>query len=149
MKLEIELVPSSSFFNNLRSVLKKNEWDKIRKEVYKDAGYKCEICCGKGKNHPVECHEIWEYDNGVQKLVRLIALCPSCHTVKHIGLAKINGYFEVAIKHLCKINKISKSEAYNYVNNSFDVWHERSNSKWKLDLSYIEEKYGIKVNKNA
>lgn len=88
MKLTIELVPSTSWFSNLRSLLSSEEWDKIRRGCYKNANYKCEICSGVGPKHPVECHETWEYDEkqGIQKLIGLIALCPSCHEVKHVGL---------------------------------------------------------------
>lgn len=32
MKLEIELVPKTSWWNNLRKILPKSEWDKIRKK---------------------------------------------------------------------------------------------------------------------
>ena len=38
-------------------------------------------------------HEVWDYDDArrVQRLVRLIALCPACHEVKHLGLAAKRG----------------------------------------------------------
>ena len=69
MKLTIELVPKTAWFSNLRSILARAAWDKLRKESYKNAAHKCEICGGYGKKHPVECHEIWEYDdkNHIQK----------------------------------------------------------------------------------
>ena len=65
MKLTIELVPQSSWGNNLRSEanLSKGQWDKLRKESYRKANYKCEICGEKGPKWPVECHEIWHYDD--------------------------------------------------------------------------------------
>ena len=61
-KLTIELVPKTSWFTNLRSLVSKEQWDKIRNKVYWKAGYKCEICGSKGPKWPVECHEIWHYD---------------------------------------------------------------------------------------
>lgn len=61
LPLQIELVPSTAFGENLRKLLTKTEWDKVRKAVYKRAGYKCEICGGKGEKHPVEAHEEWLY----------------------------------------------------------------------------------------
>ena len=101
--LEIELVPQSSHFKNLRSDLKPNEWDLLRKDSYKKAGHRCEICGGKGPKWPVECHDIWDYTNGVQTLKGLIALCPACHEVKHMGLAQLKGRLGIAKKHLMKI----------------------------------------------
>ena len=41
--LTIELVPSTSHYTNVRTILPKKEWDRLRKESYKKANYKCEI----------------------------------------------------------------------------------------------------------
>ena len=139
MKLNIELVPSTSWFTNLRSILPTSDWDLLRRAVYKDAGYKCEVCGGKGDKHPVECHERWAYDdvNHVQTLVGLIALCPSCHMVKHFGLAAHRGYDKVALKHLMIVNKWNKEEATSHVNDAFRTWSDRSNHQWKVDCSIV------------
>ena len=141
MKLTIELVPSSAWYSNVRSNVSQERWDVLRKDCYKKAGYKCEICEGKGPNHPVECHEIWEYDDGecIQTLKGLIALCPSCHSVKHIGLAGIKGKQEEAIKHLAKVNEITEEDAKLYVESCFEIWSQRSQKKWKLDITIIEQ----------
>ena len=141
MKLTIELVPSTSWFSNLRSLLSSEEWDKVRKGCYKHAGYKCEVCGGVGPKHPVECHETWEYDEttGIQKLVGLIALCPSCHEVKHIGLAGIKGRQNEAVAHFCQVNGCSKSEAEKYIQEAFATWSKRSEQEWELDVSLLEE----------
>ena len=139
-KLTIELVPKTSWFTNLRSLLTKKQWDILRKNSYKQAGYKCEICGGKGKKWPVECHEVWEYDdtNHIQKLIRLISLCPSCHQVKHIGFASLNGKLEEATKHLAEINSWDLMIANNYVDMSFELWKGRNEQLWKVDTSYLE-----------
>lgn len=63
MKLSVELVPSTSWFKNLRSMLAPEEWDRLRRKTYREADYRCEICDGQGPDHPVECHEIWHYDD--------------------------------------------------------------------------------------
>jgi hypothetical protein len=144
MKLTIELIPSSSWFTNVRSAVSKSEWDNIRKQVYKKADYKCEICGKKGKPHPVECHEIFEFDDKklIQKLTQLVALCPDCHMVKHIGLAEVQGKLELAIKHFIKVNKISRLQAEQYIKECFLLWNKRSNKIYKLDLSYLSS-YGV------
>ena len=74
--LTVELVPRGQWGANLRSELPKKDWDRLRREQYKKAGYVCEICGGKGSRHPVECHEIWHYDEdtNTQRLDGLIAL---------------------------------------------------------------------------
>jgi transposase-like protein len=137
--LTIELVPSTAWYSNVRSNVSKEKWDEIRKDCYKKAGYKCEVCGGKGPKHPVECHEIWKYDDEelTQTLEGMIALCPSCHEVKHIGLAGIRGRQAQAIEHLSKVNGITFEEATLYVEHCFEEWSRRSQKEWKLDISIL------------
>ena len=141
-KLIIDLIPSSCFYSNVRTNVQKKTWDKIRKKVYKKANYKCEICNGVGKKHPVECHEIWEYKKGKQILKGFIALCPSCHEVKHFGLAQHRGFEERAKKHLMKINKWNEKETEKHIINAFNTWNKRSLQEWELDISFLEKFYG-------
>jgi hypothetical protein len=142
MKLTIELVPQTAWYSNVRSNVSKAEWDVLRKACYKKAGYKCEVCSGKGPKHPVECHEIWEYDDEkyTQTLMGLIALCPNCHSTKHVGLAQIQGRFDVVLNQLMTVNEMTKKEAEAYVNESFDLWEKRSKNKWELDILILENK---------
>lgn len=148
LKLIIELVPSSAFYSNVRSEVSRKEWDIIRKEVYKKAGHKCEICGDVGPKHAVEAHEIWSYNDRtlIQKLEGMIALCPSCHQVKHFGFAQISGNGEKALKHFIKINKLTKKQAEKEIKKAFDIWAERSKKSWELDISLLKN-YGINVDK--
>lgn len=146
MKLTIELVPQSSWGNNLRSEanLSKAQWDKLRKASYKQAGYKCEVCGGKGSKWPVECHEIWEYDdqNKTQTLKGLISLCPTCHKVKHIGRTLSVEPPEVqsrVLHKLASVNNLTPQETEDYIVQVFEVWNERSQHQWTLDLSWLED----------
>lgn len=145
MKLTIELVPKPSWYTNVRSNVSKEQWDIIRKKCYKNANHKCEICGDSGKNqgfkHPVECHEIWKYDdeNKKQILIGLISLCPYCHKTKHVGLAQLNGEEEIVIKQLMKVNKITRDDTVEYIEKSFEIWRERSEFDWKVDIEYIKE----------
>ena len=93
LKLQIELVPGSCWWTNVRSNLTQSQWDKIRKPVYANANFLCEICGERGTKHPVECHEVWIYNDKslIQKLDHFQSLCPLCHEVKHIGLAELLG----------------------------------------------------------
>src|SRR5207302_1396445 len=80
-RLTVELVPSSCWYTNVRSHVPKTVWDRLRRQVAAEAGNRCEICGGRGRRWPVECHEVWEYDDDekIQRLQRLVALCPACH----------------------------------------------------------------------
>jgi hypothetical protein len=140
-KLEVELVPKTCWFSNVRSHVSKGEWDKLRNDVYLKAHFVCEICGGVGSKHSVECHEIWHYDDEThtQRLDGLIALCPSCHSVKHIGLASVQGGFGEAVAHLAKVNGWKMMEAEKHVSEAVKIWKERSQHEWKLDLSWLEQ----------
>jgi len=146
--LDIQLVPSSSWLNNVRHILTQSQWDIIKKSVYSEAWYVCQICGGVGPNHPIENHEIWSYDDEtlIQKLEGMIALCPNCHSVKHIGLAQLNGKFDMCLQHFMKVNSISKKKALRYIKDCFKQWEERSKKNWTLDISYLK-KYGLDTDK--
>jgi 5-methylcytosine-specific restriction endonuclease McrA len=124
---------------NLRSELRPRDWDRVRKDTYAAAGYRCELCGGVGRKHPVEAHERWSYDdvNHVQTLVGLIALCPSCHMVKHFGLAVKNGNEARARKHLGKVNGWNPEQVEQHLQDSFQTWRERSRHAWALDIRWI------------
>ena len=139
-RVTIELVPNTAWGVNVRSEVSAEEWDIIRKKVYRAAGYKCEICGGVGDKWPVECHEVWHYDDEhhAQTLVRMIALCPACHAVKHMGRSFAVGKGSQALVHLAAVNGWSVLEAARYYADAFDVWEERSRHKWRLDLSALQ-----------
>lgn len=139
-KLTIELVPKTSHYKNLRSELDVPHWNKLRKETYRKAGYRCEICGGKGNKWPVECHEVWTYDEEkkIQKLERLIALCPACHEVKHLGRAQKTGNYKSAIEHLKKVNSWTDKQVSAYVEQVKKDYLRKSLIDWKLDISFIE-----------
>ncbi len=144
VKLEIELIPSTCHYSNVRTTLKTKLWDKIRFIVYEKAGNKCEICgetgLEQGYRHRVECHEIWKYDDErkVQKLVGLIALCPTCHQAKHIGRSFAIGKDEAAISKLMKVNNWSQLKTFEVIGEAFEINKERSKHNWKMDISLLK-----------
>ncbi len=143
-KLTIDMIPSTSWWDNARSRLPKGEWDRLRRAQYRVAGYKCEICgqsgLDQGARWPVECHEVWEYRlDGVQKLVRLIALCPRCHHVKHFGRTEVIGgwQLESAFRHLMAVNAWSAEDAKAHVQVAYEIWASRSSRDWEIDISFL------------
>ncbi len=142
LKLRIELVPSTSWYNNLRKVLPKSDWDKIRKKAYAKYGYRCSICGAKGR---LNCHEVWEYDDKkhIQKFLGFIVLCGMCHHVKHIGLVGIltsEGKldYETVVKHFMKVNNCDGKTFKEHKESAFDEWRKRSRHEWHVDLGEYE-----------
>lgn len=152
-KLEIELVPRSAFYNNLRSILEKEDWDILRRLIYKKANYKCQIC---GRGGEIHCHEVWIYEEiwaddvpdpfHIQKLSFCQALCPRCHEAKHIGLAQLRGYGERATETLKRVNEWDDKEVEAYKYQKFQEWGQRSEVSWKIDINKISD-YGIDISK--
>jgi hypothetical protein len=126
--LTVELVPSTCWESNVRALVSTAEWDRIRKQTGRSAGSRCEICGGVGPKHPVECHEVWHYDDTaqVQGLVRMIALCPACHEVKHFGRAQLAGRVQDALDHLMRVNGWQMAEARAHVRESSELYKQRS-----------------------
>lgn len=136
--MTIELVPKTSWGSNLRNSMSKKNWDIVRNETYKKYDNKCGICGAAGT---IQCHEIWEYDdaNHIQNLRGFIALCPSCHNIKHIGRAGILATegkldFNELIRHFIKINRCSQDIFEKHFNEAFDVWKERSKHEWIVNV---------------
>lgn len=138
--LSVELVPKTAWLSNVRTLVTRAEWEMCKRFVRERSGDRCEICGGQGRRWPVECHETWLYDDETftQKLTGLIALCPNCHQVKHLGFAEARGNLEAALHHLQVVNRWTRAQAMLYANAVFVVWRGRSEYQWTLDISYLE-----------
>lgn len=142
LKLTIELIPESVWNNNVRNMMGKNEWAKLRKKVIKDSDHLCGIC--QNKSSILHCHEIWEYDDKkhIQKLKGLIALCRMCHAIKHIGYAKLQAdrgelNWEKLIQHFMNINRCNRKAFEKHYQNEANKWLERSRHKWEIYVSEV------------
>lgn len=146
VKLGVELVPRTCWYSNVRTNVGSADWQLCKTYVRERSGDQCEICGGVGPKWPVECHEVWEYDETgtdyVQRLVDLIALCPRCHEVKHIGRAEAIGNLRRAERHLMAVNGWSNSVTTAYLELVFDVWRRRSLHNWTLDISMLTDVLG-------
>lgn len=137
--LTIELVPQTCWYANVRSEVSRAEWEVCKQFVRRRSGDRCEVCGGRGAKWPVECHEVWSYDEDqlVQHLDGLVALCPRCHEVKHIGRAEAVGRLLPALEHLAKVNGWTLEEARAYAVRAFAIWRARSEVEWDLDVSWL------------
>jgi hypothetical protein len=138
LKLQIELVPATTWYTNLRKVLPQEEWDRVRRKAYADYGHICGICGAEGR---LSCHELWDYDDErrIQKLIGFIALCDLCHHVKHIGLAGILASegkldYNRVVEHFMKVNKCDLNTFERHREEAFRKWQERSSKEWSVDI---------------
>lgn len=138
LKLTIDFIPKSCWDANIREHMAKSNWNKLQKEVLKEANNTCKIC---GSNRKVGCHEVWQYDDkkSIQKLKGFQAICRMCYAVEHFGMSQvlaIRGYLNLneVIKHFCKVNDVSWDEFNKHKEKAFVKHRERSSKKWKTDF---------------
>ena len=143
--LTVELIPRTTWAKNLRSLVEQEVWDVLRKQAYRKARYKCEVCSGRGPKWPVECHERWSFDRTtrIQTLDGLIALCPDCHAVKHWGFSRTQGKEAECRDHLAFVNGWSQKQIDQHLEEMFDRWKDRSRIQWDIDLTVLSTGYGI------
>lgn len=134
-KLPLNLIPSTSWWKNVRSKISKSQWDLIRCQVYQQANYACEIC--QVKNVRLDCNEVWNYKDNKQILVKLEAICRQCHLTQHMGYASLIGKQQSAFEHLIKVNNWTGEQGRIYVQEKFKEWEERSKIEWILDYEVL------------
>lgn len=140
-KLWGNLVPQKSFYSNLRAVLPSEEWDILRRAVYKKDRYQCVIC--EANETQLSAHELWNYDytNSIQRLHDIISLCKMCHLNNHLGFANIqvnegNLDKQDLIDHWCQVNQENEHNFERYEKKVFALWRLRDNFKWNIIDSY-------------
>lgn len=149
-KINIELVPYEAQGFNVRSRVSKEQWEAICRVVHKKATprgkFKCEQCgmdgIQQGFKHPVECHEVWEFNESArtQTLVGMVSICPMCHKAKHIGLAEKMGFGDRVRKHMAKFNRWKPQQVENYIQSCFMIVKQKSGRHYKLDLTYLNRR---------
>lgn len=141
--LYVDMVPSSCWFTNVRYCIASKDWDRLRRFIYARAQHRCEICHARRR---IECHERWTYDARTltQKLIRLIALCHSCHEATHFGLASMRGRATAAGEHLMRVNGWTYEMTREHIEGASELYHRRSTYTWHLDLSILTDA-GIEI----
>jgi len=142
LKLIIDLVPESTWGENLRTFLGRTKWDKLRKQIILEQGGVCAAC---GAVEKLECHEIWEFNDetDIQLLHGLKVLCSLCHLATHFGFAQglaAQGRINLSdlIDHFVKVNGITLKEFKKHKKDAFALWRKRSRNEWTLDFGQWE-----------
>jgi hypothetical protein len=144
-RLTIELVPRPLWGKSLATLYRK-QWDVFRKECYAAAGHKCEICGGVGEGkRKLEAHEVWQYtitgNRGLQTLIRLIALCPTCHAGKHLGRTVSvmpEAERDKVVAHMARVNGWDNPDRVRtYYNETVTQWEKLNDLEWSQDISFL------------
>jgi hypothetical protein len=131
-----EMLPVTTWEQNIRHKMGPDIWDRIRKHAYRAAGFRCEICGASGK---LEAHELWQLANEtcVQKLERILALCPLCHKAHHLGIARRLGMYDDVRRHLKWVNGWNDAQLAAAIQDAYEIWEQRCEWPWQVDLSWL------------
>ena len=147
LKLTIEFIPEPLWGQSIAQRYPR-QWNKLRRAAYAEAGHRCEVCGGVGFRGSMinpgglEAHEVWEYefhgDDAVQRLVRLIALCPRCHQCKHMGRSyrvMPRAAYRDLVEHFLTVNELSEQQYAEYRAELTTEWWRNNTLNWSQDLS--------------
>ena len=139
-----DMLPTTSWEANLRTILSESEWDRLRKFCYQAAGNTCIACGSRGEPH-VEAHEAWRFDEktGVQTLRGLLCLCPTCHKAKHLGFANRIGRLPQVLDRLMWLNDWDEATLTQELAKVEARQEELSQRTWTLDLAFLRT-YGVR-----
>lgn len=139
-----DMLPTTAWQANLRTILSKDEWGRLRKFCYQAAGNTCVACGSRGEPH-VEAHEAWRFmeSTGQQVLTGLLCLCPTCHKAKHLGFARRIGRLDAVLERLMWLNDWDRLALDNALETVQARQIRLSERSWTLDLSFLQ-RYGVK-----
>lgn len=149
LKLNMEMIPLTSFEVNLRNAVTRKNWETIRSATYTKHNGKC-VFCGKllslhkkdDANKEVgQCHEDWEFDdeNHIMHLKGCLLVCQMCHNIKHFGRTDTvlieQGILseDEVMEHFIKVNGCDEVDYYEHKKYAWEKWGERSQYDWELD----------------
>ena len=141
MKLELCLIPTTSFYDNLRVKLPPKRWMQLSNQIRHDHYYTCELCGYTGNPNQLHAHEQWEWDDEklTQTLKKIVCVCDTCHSTQHWGLTHTKGYnMDVFCAHAAKVNGCTQKEFMEHVEESFKKWNERSTKRWTVQFGEFE-----------
>lgn len=112
------------------------------------ADNRCKVCGQPGYNpnsgrpRRPDCQEPWHFEvtstTAIQRLAKLIALCPDCHRVQHTGHASVRGELSMVVNQLRAINSWTDQEIQTALENASERYQWRRRFDWDLDLSSLK-----------
>jgi hypothetical protein len=142
-----DLIPMTSWGSSLSNLLTKPSWDSIRHPMIRWAGG-CQICSAEQSNS-LDCHEVWAYSMppsnapegavGLQRLMALAVVCSDCHSMFHLGHARMTGTAHVVKRRLMDINQWSEPDYKLYTDQQERLGYARANCRWALDVQLVRK----------
>lgn len=133
LRLSIEPTPVSSRLASLAKLLPTSQWNRIRRSIYRCAGYRCRIC---GRSRRLDCHEVWQYNErtGYQLLRGFRALCRDCHNVKHILFVHDHWKRAKLLQHFVTVNRLTCQQAEDYLKAAHRLQQMLNQKDWIVNF---------------
>ena len=140
LRLTIEPIPYTSRLASLAKLLPPEQWDTLRRAVYRRARYHCQICGRKGRIH---CHEKWLYNEqtGYQWLMGFEALCKNCHDTKHLYFVNSSYRRARLFRHFLTVNRLTREKGLEYLKDIY--WQQKKLSQRDWIVNYGD--YNLRV----
>ena len=142
LKLQIDMVPATSWGKNLRKSIPKSRWNKIKEQAHDRNGRKCHIC---GSTEKLHCHEMWDFDDEskTQRLAGLGTVCNMCHHAMHMGRSlqlALTDHLDMnaVVDHFLKVNQCTQKTFEQHRREAAALFNERSNHEWRIDFGEYE-----------
>jgi hypothetical protein len=145
-KPAIRMVPLPLWRKNLRHMIPKSRWQKIRQSLLQERGLQCQTC-GKAETEGkrIFAHEEWEYETtrspAIAHLKGLALSCWHCHAVEHFGATgNMVGSGELSpqaivdtIEHFCRVNRVGRDAFDAHGAEARAEWNRLSKLEWTVD----------------
>ncbi|MCP1545514.1 hypothetical protein [Methylorubrum extorquens] len=149
---------------NLWSLFDEATWNHVRKTNYARSGHRCMLCgeqrprivgAGAAARGPVDAHEVWSWSMpdddpslgvGIQRLERIMVLCPTCHACFHAGHAVSAARRDARHEEAAAFIRARQSDITGLEGDALDAHLARSAGEWDrtrgverwiLDLSHL------------
>ena len=164
-RFEFPPVPFRSPGQNLWGIFDKPSWSLVKREAAAHTGKRCCICGKRGgwfaekvfpaneRRDGVDCHEVWEWSVpdqstgvGIQRLKRLLVVCPDCHMMFHEGYARVRsrdaGLEEESRRFIERrrllVNRMDQAQLKASLESSRGILNRASGvDAWVMDLSHL------------
>lgn len=134
-ELGVEFLPKKCWCKNIQYAIHRHDRDRTKDFVFGRENRTCETCGLQDVNTEFHMHGRWVYEDGVQRLVRLMTLCEHCYNTTHFGVAYFKGKREEALAQLKKVTKKSDVECDVHIDSAYEHARMLNEQEWKVDLS--------------
>lgn len=137
-----DLLPRAAWGKNLRAMLTRPAWDRLRRWAYARAGGVCEHCGqtghDQGRRHALEAHEVWDVCAETQTVTLrgIVALCPLDHAVAHLGRTLTQGRhaFVRAVGHMQATHRLTSAQTEAVVDAAFRTWEAHGDTPFTVTV---------------